>query len=63
MSRIHRFAAAFVFAAAIAGSLAFGATQALATPPVAEVRACNDDYCAYLCGGLGYCRGQACACY
>lgn len=65
MARIIRVPGRFLFATAVLGSLAFGATQALATPhaPTAESRACSDAWCADWCGGLGYCHGMTCACY
>lgn len=68
MARNIRIPARFVYAAAVLGSLAFGATQAFATPAessAAEARACSDAQCAYMCGGLGYCLrgGPSCACY
>lgn len=66
MARIARLPARFVFAAAVLGSLAFGATQAFAAPPTpspSETRFCDDGFCAYACGGLGYCLGAACVCY
>jgi hypothetical protein len=54
----------------VAGSLGFGATQAIAAPGSAAVLACPDkgyDYpyspCANACGGRGYCaEGGICRC-
>jgi hypothetical protein len=68
MARIARLPARLVYAAAVLGSLAFGATQAFAgspAPPTRDARTCSDETCAYLCGGMGYCLrgGPSCACY
>jgi hypothetical protein len=46
MARIARLPARFAFAAAVLGSLAFGATQAFAAPPApcaSEARLCGPD--------------------
>jgi len=54
MARIARLPARFAFAAAVLGSLAFGATQAFAAPPASEARFCGTD-CAW--------QGYKCVCW
>ena len=66
MARIARIPTRFVYAAAVLGSLAFGATQAFAAPSAlaaSEARSCDEASCDYWCGGLGHCVRGACACY
>lgn len=58
-----------VFGLAVAGSLGFGGSQALASP-VAPRTACDGIYvgtcpssnCNSLCGGFGVCRSGCCTC-
>ena len=59
------------FAAVLAGTLGFGATQALAAPAPAEgdaARACNPTGCNAWCQGrhgpfaAGFCEGGVCYC-
>ncbi|HEX8272925.1 MAG TPA: hypothetical protein VF615_09835 [Longimicrobiaceae bacterium] len=66
MARIARIPARLAYAAALLGSLAFGATQAFAapaTPSSSEARFCDEGFCDYFCGGLGHCTVGGCACY
>ncbi len=61
-----------VFSLAVAGSLGFGATQALASQPTARavcdeegqiyVGTCPSSNCNTLCGGFGVCRSGCCTC-
>lgn len=57
MARIARLPTRFVFAVAVLGSLAFGATQAFATPPAPSAdaaRFCDPNFC-YWVGPRCYC--------
>lgn len=58
-----------VYAAAVAGALAFGATQAMAAPapPVETGAFCKDDLCETFCQAIGFlggwCVNGECFCY
>lgn len=56
------------FAAVLAGTLGFGAAQAMAAPSAAEQRACNQQACNAQCEARfgefasGFCEGGECFC-
>ena len=62
-------AARWTLSAAVAGALAFGGTQAFASPadPAAEVGLCTDKNCKLFCQTIGYgtgwCANGDCFCY
>jgi hypothetical protein len=73
MLRSLRRARQVVFGVAVAGSLAFGGSQALASQPAADaacdeegqiyVGTCPSSNCNNLCaGGFGVCRSGCCTC-
>ena len=55
MKRIASAWKAALFAAAIAGSLGFGAARAFAAtqPPAEKAATCSNTYCRQICGELG----------